>query len=85
MNKIVLAPLLSIAVVGVLLAQNPPPQPPQQQTNVVTTKITGDPGLPPKLAVPEFLALTSDAETVAAAKLISASINHRSPCCSNTT
>jgi TolB protein len=70
MNKIVLAAFLSTSIVGVLLAQNPPPQPPQQQTNVVTTKITGDPGLPPKLAVPDFIALSSDAETVAAAKLI---------------
>ena len=32
--------------------------------------INGAPGLPPKYAVPDFIALTSDAETVAAAKTI---------------
>src|SRR5262247_1159034 len=53
----------------------PPPgrsqeQPPQQGGGVVVT-ISGAPGLPPKYAVPEFLALTNDAETVAAAKTIS--------------
>ena len=32
--------------------------------------IVGAPGLPPKLAVPDFIALSSDAETVAAAKTI---------------
>ena len=32
--------------------------------------ISGAPGLPPKFAVPDFIALSSDAETVAAAKTI---------------
>jgi TolB protein len=70
MNKTLLASLLTTAAVGVLMAQNPPAQPPPQQ-DIVTTKITGSGGgLPPKLAVPDFIALSSDAETVAAAKLV---------------
>ena len=69
MTKTIVAALLTTAA-AVLTAQDPPQQPPAQ-TNVVRTKITSDPGLPPKLAVPEFIALSNDAETVAASKLIS--------------
>src|SRR6266542_6681588 len=47
-------------------AQGPPPR---QPSEVVFT-INGPPGLPPKYAVPDFIALTNDAETVAAAKTI---------------
>jgi TolB protein len=62
-----------LAGTGLLLvAQTPPPQqttPPPQQTGDVTLKITGGgPGLPPRLAVPDFIPLSSEAETVAAAK-----------------
>lgn len=46
-------------------SQQPPPQ--QDQIRVV---LEGPPGLPPRIAVPEFIALTNDAETVAAAKTI---------------
>ena len=57
-----------------LAAQGQPqggaPQEPQQQTEIVVTISSGGPGLPPKYAVPDFLALTNDAETVAAAKTI---------------
>ncbi len=51
--------------------QTPPPQqqPPQQPPEISLT-ITGGPGTPPHFAVPDFLALTNDAETVAAAKTI---------------
>jgi TolB protein len=75
MTKTILATLLTTVTAAVLVAQNPPPappaQPPQQPTpNEVITKVTGAPGLPPKLAVPDFIALSSDAETVAAAKLL---------------
>ncbi len=45
-------------------------QPPQQPSEIATT-INGESGGPPRLAVPPFLALTNDAETVAAAKTIS--------------
>jgi TolB protein len=50
--------------------QTPPAQPPQQK-DVVVRIGPGDPDVAPKLAVPEFIALTNDAETVAAAKTIS--------------
>lgn len=49
--------------------QDPPPQPPRQSSQV-EIKITGAPGSPPKYAVPDFIAMSSDAETVAAAKLM---------------
>jgi len=51
--------------------QQPPPSSAGQQPSEVELIISGAPGLPPKIAVPEFLALTNDAETVAAAKQIS--------------
>ena len=57
-----------------LAAQGQPPstspQEPPRQSNEVVFKISGPPGLPPKYAVPDFIALTNDAETVAAAKTI---------------
>ena len=53
-------------------AQQPPAQQPpaQQQPSEVELRITGVSGLPPKYAVPEFIALTPDAETRAAATTI---------------
>ena len=60
------------AVALSLAAQQPPPAatPPQQQSEVIMRIGPGDPSLPPKIAVPAFIALTSDAETQAAAKTI---------------
>ena len=52
-------------------AQGPPaPQPPAQPSEIRTTISSGAPGLPPKMAVPQFIALTNDAETAAAAKTV---------------
>jgi TolB protein len=53
-------------------AQQPPApaQQPQQPTEIQTTISSGTAGAPPKLAVPPFIALTNDAETQAAAKII---------------
>ena len=51
-------------------AQQPPPQPPPQQPSVVTLTITGDNGTAPRLAVPDFISLSQDAETAAVAKAI---------------
>lgn len=75
-----LSPLRALAVLAVagslsltLLAQPPaqtPPQPPPQQDQEVTIGIVGAGG-PPKLAVAGFVPLSSDAETVAAARTIS--------------
>ena len=57
----------------VVYAQNPPagqtPAQPQQPVTDVRTVITGGGGLPPKYAVPDFLA-AADPESSAAAKLV---------------
>jgi TolB protein len=55
-----------------LSAQQPPATPPPSGQSDVSLVIRngGDPSLPPKLAVPSFIALTNDAETQAAAKII---------------
>jgi TolB protein len=55
-----------------LSAQQPPAAPPPSQQSDVSLVIRneGDPSLPPKLAVPPFIALTNDAETQAAAKIV---------------
>jgi len=49
-------------------AQQPPAQP--QQPGEVRIEINGTPGVPPKVAVLPFIALSPDAETTAAAKTI---------------
>jgi TolB protein len=52
-------------------AQSQPPATPQEpprQPSEIALKIGGPAGLPPKLAVPDFIALTNDAETAAAAR-----------------
>src|SRR5213596_3821284 len=61
----------SIVAGFVLLgAQNPsPPAPPQSQSDI-SIAIQGDIGQPLHYAVPDFVALTPDAETAAAAKLM---------------
>jgi TolB protein len=53
-------------------AQQPPPAAPAapQQPSEITTVITSEGGAPPRLAVPEFIALTRDAETQAIARTI---------------
>jgi len=62
------------ALVASIHAQQPPPTqppaaPPQQPSDVATT-ITGDNGAPPRLAVPDFIAVSNDAESVAIAKTL---------------
>ncbi|HEY3381402.1 MAG TPA: Tol-Pal system beta propeller repeat protein TolB [Vicinamibacterales bacterium] len=57
------------AAVVLAVPQQPPaqnPVPPQQ--GQIAVQITGEPGAPPRFAVPDFVALTTDAETVEAAK-----------------
>lgn len=49
--------------------QQPTP-PPSQSQNEVRIEINGQGGAPPHYAVPDFLALSQDAETVAAAKTV---------------
>lgn len=50
--------------------QPPPGQPPATGQGDVVIVVTGRAGLPPKIAIPDFIPLTKDAETVAAAKTI---------------
>ena len=66
-----IAVTLICGVAIALSAQQPPAAPPPSQSDVsLVIRNTGDPSLPPKLAVPPFIALTNDAETQAAAKVI---------------
>jgi TolB protein len=63
--------LAAIAASALVVAQQqpPPPAPPPQQQEFKVI-INGPPGLPPKLGIAGFVALSTDAETVAAAKTI---------------
>jgi TolB protein len=53
-------------------AQVPPASqaPPASQQSEVELTITGEPGTPPRLAVPDFIALSPEPDTVAAAKVL---------------
>src|SRR3981081_152433 len=51
-------------------AQQPAAPPAPQQPGDITTVITSEGGAAPRLAVPEFIALTKDAETQAIARAI---------------
>ena len=75
MNKFSYHPKLFAAVFVVasmvVAAQQPPPTPAPQQPSSVSLVIEGhDPGTPPRMAVPDLLALTSDRETQEAARTI---------------
>jgi TolB protein len=63
-----------LAVTLALHAQQPPPgqpaPPPAQQPSEIETTIRSEGGAPPRFAVPDFVALSRDAESVAAAKTI---------------
>lgn len=60
-----------LAASAVLTAQQPAtPAPPQQPTSV-ELRLTGESGTPPRLAVPDLLALSPDRETQDAARTIS--------------
>jgi TolB protein len=72
---------LSGAVAGVVIAlaygrtpaQTPAPsqsQPPQQQQSEIELTITGEPGSPPRLAVPDFVAVGGDPDTAGLAKTL---------------
>ncbi len=71
MRDIRLVSAAALAACATLVAgAQSPQQPPASQQSEVTLTITGPPGLPPKYAVPDFIALSPDAETAAAAKTI---------------
>ena len=66
---------LSVTLFGAIGAtavatQNPPAQPPPSQPSEVELVISSGTGTAPKYAVPDFLALSGDAETRAAAQTI---------------
>ncbi|MBI1876421.1 MAG: Tol-Pal system beta propeller repeat protein TolB [Acidobacteria bacterium] len=71
-----LATLVSVSVIARLQPPPPPPTPPASQTppprqpSEVELSIVGEPGAPPRYAVPDFIALTNDDQTRAAAKSI---------------
>jgi TolB protein len=72
MTKSIIPGVLAIAVLTAWPQAQQPAQPPApQQPSEVATAITTEGGGAPRLAVPEFLPLSSDAETVATAKTIS--------------
>ena len=66
--RIVPAAALIACATLALGAQSSTQQPPPVSQSEVVLRITGAPGLPPKYAVPDFIALSADAETVAAAR-----------------
>ncbi|HZR25893.1 MAG TPA: hypothetical protein VFA59_20000 [Vicinamibacterales bacterium] len=71
MRKTLLATFIAgLAFVAWPAAQQPPAQP-SQQPSEIETKITSELGVPPRLAVPDFIAITKDKETIDIAKTIS--------------
>jgi TolB protein len=64
-----MAASVALTLAGQGQPQSPAPEAPRQNDQIVV-KIQGPPGLPPKYAVPDFIALTNDAETIAAAKTV---------------
>jgi TolB protein len=58
---------LPLTAVAVVIAQQ---EQPRQQPGIELVLSGGDPGTPPRLAVPDFLALTNDAETQEIARTI---------------
>ena len=78
MTKSIMPGVLAIAVLAAWPhAQQPPSQPPAsqqppapQQPSEIETTISGPSGAPPRLAVPDFIALSNDAETAAVARSI---------------
>jgi hypothetical protein len=68
-HSIPLSLLAATLAFGLVSAAQAPQTPPTQPSDVSTT-ISGDSGAAPKFALPAFIPLSTDAETVAAAKLI---------------
>jgi len=73
MTKSILSAALAIGLLTAWpRAQQPAPPPATQQPSEIASTISGEGGAAPRLAVPEFIALSNDAETVATAKTIGA-------------
>jgi TolB protein len=75
MKRIILIAILGAGAAAPFAQQQQPPppqqQPPPRQADELETTITIEGGGQPRFAVPEFIALTKDAETIAIAKTIS--------------
>lgn len=50
----------ALAIVGLAQAPQQPAAPAPQQPSEIAVVISGDPGTPPRYAVPDFIALTPD-------------------------
>jgi TolB protein len=73
MTKPILATVAALTILAVHPTTGQQPPAPQQPTEI-TTAITGDGGQPPRLAVPDFIAASTDAESAAIARIISQTI-----------
>ena len=62
--------ILAVAMAGLSLEGTPAQQAPAQQPSEVSTTISSEAGAPPRFAIPDFIALSTDAETLAIAKTI---------------
>ena len=72
MTKSIITALLAIALLAAWPHAQQPAQPPApQQPSELGLTISGEGGVAPRLAVPDFIALSTDAETIATAKTIS--------------
>ncbi len=61
---------LGLTTVGARPVPQPPPMLQEQQPSEISLTISGESGAPPRFAVPDFLALSPDAETGEAARTI---------------
>jgi TolB protein len=66
----VLAACCAALVITVQAGQAPQPPPPGQQPPAVSLTITGEPGALPRYAVPDFIALSSEPDTLDSAKVL---------------
>ena len=72
MTKSIITAALAIALLTVWPHAQQPTQPPvPQQPGEIFVPIVGEGGVAPRLALPEFIALSTDSETIATAKTIS--------------
>ena len=72
MTKSILPGMLAIALLAAWPHAQQPTQPPApQQPSELEATLTSEGNVAPRLAIPDFIALSSDAETIATAKTIS--------------
>ena len=74
MMKPILTVSCAVCLIAAWLHAQPPAQPPAapppQQPSEIETRLSSEPGSPPRLAIPDFIPLSPDAETVDIAKKI---------------